>query len=593
MPVKPGHTMSMNDPFTGKQVEHFRIERLLGRGGMGSVYYGWDLRLDRPVAIKILDPRYQEDPAFAARFLQEARAVAAWKHPNIIQVYYAGEDLGVHYFAMEYVPGQDLEARLKSYSERGELIPQGEALRIGRAVASALDYAHRQGVIHRDVKPSNILLADDGRVVITDFGLAMRVTEKSLGEVFGSPFYIAPEQARSSASATPLSDLYSLGVILYEMLTGSPPFSDPSPTALAIQHLTLPPPPARERNPDLNAAVEQVLARALSKQPEARYPSGQALIDALEAALAQADEGAEPPTQPLLVSEQLAPDDEVPHRGQPELGPASPHGGASQAPRLMWYSAGCGLTTVLAVLVLLIASFALSQAQAQRSKATEPGQQAQTAVAGLDPANIATRTAPPTTSAVTRTATFEPTPTSRPSDTPLPPSPTPEPLTPTPLPPTITPSATPEPPTAAPPQPAEGQVEDEEDGDFVLYYDDSSFYIENRSGKDRSIYPLSFELLNKDEKPVRRFDGWIWGEIYPNFRTGYCMSLEIINIERHLDPPECRDKILVYRTPRSDANYIFWIRDSDSREFRVLWRDAEVKRCKIAQKTCAFNLPDP
>lgn len=588
--------MSMNDPFTGKQVEHFRIERLLGRGGMGSVYYGWDLRLDRPVAIKILDPRYQEDPAFAARFLQEARAVAAWKHPNIIQVYYAGEDLGVHYFAMEYVPGQDLEARLKSYSERGELIPRGEALRIGQAIASALDYAHRQGVIHRDVKPSNILLANDGRVIITDFGLAMRVTEKSLGEVFGSPFYIAPEQARSSAKATPLSDLYSLGVILYEMLTGSPPFSDPSPTALAIQHITLPPPPAREKNPSLSAAVEQVLARALSKQPKARYPSGQALIDALESALAQADEGAEPPTQPLLVSEQLEPEGEVPRRGQPYPVPASPPNGPSQPRPLVWYSAGCGLFSVLAVLVVLIASFALSQAQAQRNKATEPGQLAQTAVAGMDPALpalTATRTAPPVIPAITGTSTNEPTPTSLPSDTPLPPSTTPEPPTPTPLPPTITSSATPEPPTATPPQPAEEQGEDEEDGDFVLYYDDSSFYIENRSGRDRSIYPLSFEMLNKDEKPVRRFDGWRWGEIYSNFRAGYCMSLEIINIEHHLDPPECRGKILVYRTPRSDADYIFWIRDSGNKEFRVLWRDTEVTRCKIARKTCAFNLPDP
>jgi len=158
-------------------------------------------------------------------------------------------------------------------------------LRIGKAVAEALDYAHRKGVVHRDVKPSNILVGRDGRVVLTDFGLALDVEQGSLGEVFGSSRYIAPEQARRSSGAVPQSDLYSLGVVLYEMLTGSAPFDDPSPTAVALQHVTLAPPPPRSINPKLNAETEAVLLKALSKSPKDRYKTGGELIAALERAL--------------------------------------------------------------------------------------------------------------------------------------------------------------------------------------------------------------------------------------------------------------------------------------------------------------------
>ncbi|MEJ2560140.1 MAG: serine/threonine-protein kinase [Anaerolineae bacterium] len=169
--------------------------------------------------------------------------------------------------------------------DRGELMPYGEVLRIGRAVANALAYAHRQGVVHRDVKPANVIVAGDGRIVLTDFGLAMDIEQGSLGEVFGSSHYIAPEQAHRSADAVPQSDLYSLGVILYEMLTGKVPFDDPSPTAVALQHLTLPPPPPREINPNLSTGIEAVLLKALSKYPSERYQTGRDLIDALERAM--------------------------------------------------------------------------------------------------------------------------------------------------------------------------------------------------------------------------------------------------------------------------------------------------------------------
>lgn len=274
-----------DDPLLGRQLGNFRIERVIGRGGMAQVYQGWDVKLKRPVAVKVVDARYRDDPSYAQRFVREAQTVAAWRQENIVQVYFADEEDGLYYFAMEYIDGQSLDELLAEYQAEGRLMPQGEVLRLGRAVARALDHAHRRGVIHRDVKPANVLVAADGRVVLTDFGLAMDVELGSQGEVFGSSHYIAPEQARSSAAALPQSDLYSLGVILFEMLTGSVPFDDPSPTSVALQHVTLPPPSPRALNPDLGVEVESVLLQALAKSPADRYQTGAELIAALEAAL--------------------------------------------------------------------------------------------------------------------------------------------------------------------------------------------------------------------------------------------------------------------------------------------------------------------
>ncbi|RMF45503.1 MAG: serine/threonine protein kinase, partial [Anaerolineae bacterium] len=276
---------SLHDEFINRQLGNFRIERPLGRGGMGRVYLGWDLTLERHVAIKIIASRYQDDAAYAQRFLQEARAIAAWDHPNIVRILSAGEAEDVLYYVMEYLPGETLRARLLDYATQGTLMPHEEVLRIGEALASALDYAHERGVIHRDVKPENVLLTPEGRTVLTDFGLALNIRHGSQGEVFGTAHYMAPEQARRSSQAVPQSDLYSLGVMLYEMLTGAVPFDDPSPTTVAVQHLTLPPPSPRTLNPALNQQTESVLLRALQKAPTDRYPNGATLMQALREAL--------------------------------------------------------------------------------------------------------------------------------------------------------------------------------------------------------------------------------------------------------------------------------------------------------------------
>jgi len=273
------------DPLTGRQLANFRIEHLIGQGGMAQVYYGWDVKLERPVAVKVIDARYRDNPIYAERFVREAQSVAAWRHENIVQVYYADDQDGLYYFVMEYIEGLDLRELLFQYAAESELMPHDDVLRIVHAIANALDYAHQKGVIHRDVKPSNVMVAGDGRVVLTDFGLALDVQEGSLGQVFGTSHYISPEQARSSADAVPQSDLYSLGVILYEMLVGVVPFDDPSPASVAVQHLTQPPPPPREINPNLGQETEVVLLKVLSKSPEERYQTGGGVMDALEKAL--------------------------------------------------------------------------------------------------------------------------------------------------------------------------------------------------------------------------------------------------------------------------------------------------------------------
>lgn len=582
--------MPANDPFLGKQLANFRIERVIGRGGMATVYYGWDVKLERPVAIKMIDARFRDNPAYAQRFVNEARTVATWYHENISQVYYADDEEGLYYFVMEYIRGLDLGQLLEKYSTSGELMPHADVLRIGRAVARALDFAHKRGVIHRDVKPANVMISEDGRVVLTDFGLAMDVAQGTSGEVFGSPQYVSPEQARNSAKAVPQSDLYSFGVMLYEMLTGTLPFDDPSPTALAMQHLLQPPPPPRERNPELYATVETVLLKALEKAPGDRYPTAQALIDALEQALHFPDTPTLAPQPPspssqaisssrilsqITASEYVAeymkqrlPTSDLPtqslERSVRKPIESLPHRILFN-PFTWWGAGGCILLLVLGVLSLWVVTSLL----------LERNNPPQTSLEGTASQPSPTRTNTPsvvlTAPLVTQT-----------SSNPTFPSPL---ATNTTLPSVIPPS--PAPPTPAFPTSLPAQPQ----GDyFVLYYNSTSLYFKNHSGKDRSIYPIAFERIAKDQF-TNRFEGWQWGNIYSNFRAGYCMVLEIINTVNYLDPPECQNLYLVTRTPTSDESYIFWTPQEGSSQFRVLWNDEEITRCKIKDEFCEVYLP--
>jgi len=267
----------------------YRVIGPLGSGGMAQVFIGYDPLLDREVAIKVIS-RGEHNAAFDEHFRREARAVAALRHPNIVRVYDYGEHGNSHYMVMELVRGTDLGRGFSARYAQGKLIDLPKVQAILDQVAAGLDYAHARGVIHRDVKPGNILLGEDGTAVLTDFGLVLKLApgvEPTRGQSLGTPEYVAPEQAMDSARATPRSDVYSLGVVLYLVLTGSLPFNADTPLQTALKHIAETPRRPREVNPALSPAVEAVLLKALEKKPEDRYASAGELARALRAAWTQ------------------------------------------------------------------------------------------------------------------------------------------------------------------------------------------------------------------------------------------------------------------------------------------------------------------
>lgn len=279
--------MFPTDPIIGKKLGDYTILEMLGKGGMARVYKGYDEALDRYAAVKVITTDFvatADETEYKERFLREARSIARLRHANIVGVYQFGELEGLYYMAMVYLDGDDLRVRLKSYAEQGKRMPPEEIVRMGREIASALDYAHSEGVIHRDIKPSNIMMTSRG-AALTDFGLALSTAEGTMGDTFGSAHYIAPEQAISSARAVPQSDMYSLGVVLYEAFAGQVPFDDPSVMSVALKHLNEPPPPPSMYNPDIPPEVEKVLLKVLNKEPKDRYHTGKDMIIALEKAL--------------------------------------------------------------------------------------------------------------------------------------------------------------------------------------------------------------------------------------------------------------------------------------------------------------------
>jgi serine/threonine-protein kinase len=261
-----------------------RIEELIGRGGMGVVYRGIDLRLDRPVAIKLIATEHAADPAVRRRFEREARLMASIDHPNVIPVYAAGEQDGHLYLVMRFVPGTDLHALLH---ERTRLEP-AEAARIVAALGGALDAAHAAGLVHRDIKPANVLLADD-HVYLTDFGItravgsSTRVTDSD--EWVGTVDYMSPEHLRG-AETDPRSDVYSLGCLLYATLTGTAPFRRQTAAATILAHIEERPPKVSE-TPGVPKAFDRVVGKALAKRPIDRYESAGALGAAALAAVTQ------------------------------------------------------------------------------------------------------------------------------------------------------------------------------------------------------------------------------------------------------------------------------------------------------------------
>jgi eukaryotic-like serine/threonine-protein kinase len=259
----------------------YELEELVGSGGMSTVWRARDVLLERKVALKILHARYGEDAEYLERFLREARAVAQMSHPNIVTVIDRGEERGRQFIVFEYVDGDNLKQVLE---ERGPL-PIDEVVDLGLAVARGLAFAHERGIVHRDVKPQNVLLNGDGRAKVTDFGIARSLdVERGVtqtGTVMGTSNYIAPEQASGERVGTE-SDVYSLGCVLFELLTGEVPFPGENFVAVALQHLNEPPPSVLERRKDASPRLAWLVDRMLAKDPE-RRPTMDEVVAELEA----------------------------------------------------------------------------------------------------------------------------------------------------------------------------------------------------------------------------------------------------------------------------------------------------------------------
>jgi serine/threonine protein kinase len=617
--------MATSDPLIGRKLGDYIIVDILGQGGMARVYRGLDKKLNRYAAVKVIDAAaFREDEAeYRSRFQNEARAIARLTHPNIVMVYQFDEVENLYYMAMSFIEGKDLRTIIKTHDRFKSRMSYAEVLRVIQDIGSALDYAHTEGVIHRDIKPSNIMLTSTGKAILTDFGLALSVPEGTIGNTFGSAHYIAPEQAISSAQAVPQSDIYSLGIVLYEMLTNHVPFDDPSAMAVAMKHLTDPPPPPSRLNDELPPVVDAIIARALEKEARKRYKSCAEMVKAVEAALTPLIRKADPAWQSAA---------KLPPTPIPAAGPAGTtvnlppsdisrpsRGGAmlDDTPTVTDSKASAGnraalireqqrrqrrrwlLPTIL-VAAVVIAAAAIIGSGALNGGTPTPTLAENTAVvaAVIEASQTPQPTDEPPTATLTPTpessATIEPsttdtqrpessaTPTARPTTAEPPPSPsrTPQPTT---AAPTARPSATRTAPEATPivlPPPSDGAV--------VLSYGSDMLILLNNSEQLVDISGLSF-VQTPTSGSTLEFESRFWdGGSRPTdaLPPGGCFQVQRNDIALVDAPPICAER---HAWSRVSFPRWFWLSAAPGATFEVRRGQTVLAVCPIDVGICAFD----
>ena len=331
----------------------YQLLERIGTGGMADVFRARDLMLERAVAIKVLHEGYSEEKGFQERFRMEARAAANLSHPNIVTVHDFGFDQDQLYIVMEHIPGKDLKTILR---QRGRYTIE-EAIPLIVQACAGIGYAHRAGLVHCDVKPHNIIVTPDGRLKVTDFGIARALStimpDERADVVWGSPQYFSPEQATGEAPS-PASDVYSLGIVLYEMITGALPFTAPDSQELARLHLEQSPIPPREYIPDIPTALEEIILKVLSKEPAARYRTADQLGRVLLRFGTQREASAASALSltPEAVSTYREPDSQ-PSRHQPAFNIPEIEIPEVYLPEIDWTTIGLGLMALIAVLGLI------------------------------------------------------------------------------------------------------------------------------------------------------------------------------------------------------------------------------------------------
>ncbi|MCK6623777.1 MAG: SUMF1/EgtB/PvdO family nonheme iron enzyme [Anaerolineae bacterium] len=434
----------------------YHLEALLGQGGMSTVYRASDPNLRRTVAVKLIHPHLSHNPEFVRRFEQEAAAVAQLRHPNIIQVYDFNHDNGVYYMVLEYVPGETLQARLIALHNAQQRLPLTETVQIMAALSDAVAYAHRQGMIHRDLKPANVMLNAQGQPILMDFGVAKILGEAhhtATGAVVGTALYMSPEQARGE-HPDERSDIYSLGVMLFEMITGEPPFQADSAVSLMLKHVTQPVPDIRQiaqNVPDLLVALTE---KALAKDPAERYPTAADMALALRTI--NLSDQATPMTPPPQVQPAVESVGATMATMSPAPVAASP---ARQGKQRLWLGGAAAVILLIISVAGLVGLFGQADKPSPPTEAAPSPSSEKTVEIPAGDETAAAPTATPTVSTPTSDAlalapavpaTAAPSPT----DTPKPPSPTtpPPPATPEPSP-QASSTATPEPLILASPPP--------------------------------------------------------------------------------------------------------------------------------------------